>query len=286
MANISKLRTFKTIDEEGNDIELAVVRPTQDVINDADLIYNVEVSKAVRKGSMTRQEAVSLIEERGLWTEQDEKKATKLRKKVRDLEVKLLDKKTGKKQGRKIADDLANARNEVSVLIGKRDGILNITAESYASAIRDQYFVAMCTVTAEDQESYFDDYEDYLQRSNEVAALRAYQEMLYMINDLDPEFLKNQTENKYLIDNGFMDSDGYLINKDGKRVDSKGRRINDRFEYVLDLDGEEIKCDEFGNPLSSDGSIDIEMLETIKNGKSKTKEPVQESEEEIDEEPF
>lgn len=264
MVEIIKRKEFDTVDVNGNEIKLVVKRPNQDVINEGDLIYNVEVSKAIRRGVMSKQEAASLSRERGLWTEKDEKQFGKLRKSIRDNEVKLSGKKVSKKVGANLAKEITKERTEISLLINKRDSLLNLTAENYASSIRDQYYVAMCVFDAETDESYFEDYEEYLERANEIAAIRAYQEVIYLINDLDPNFIKNQVENQYMIKSGMMNKEGYLVDTEGRKIDSEGRRINDRFEYVIDHEGEEIRCDEFGNPLDEDGEIDSDMIEKLR----------------------
>jgi len=118
--------------------------------------------------------------------------------------------------------------------------------------------------------------------------------MLFLINDLDTDFVKKQTENQYMITNKIMDDDGYYLNKDKKRVDSEGRRINDRFEYVIEYEGKEIRGDEFGNPINEDGSIDVKMDKKINpddypDEKKDTKKAVEKEEapvKEQEEEPF
>lgn len=264
MAEMKKRQKFTTKDENDKDIELAVKIPTQDVINEADLIYNVEFSKAIRKGVMTRQDALTIIEKNNIWTEKDDKQISKYNKKIRDLEKKIKIKNLTKEEGKATALEIAEIRRKADSLNAKRNSYLNNTAESFAENIKTQYFVAMCTVYAENNEPYYEDYEDYLSRSNETASIAAYREMLFLLNGVDKDFIKKRTENQYMINNAIMDSDGYYINEEGKRVDSKGRRINENLQYVIDFEDQEVVCDQFGDPIDENGNIDVEMLKKIK----------------------
>ena len=273
---------FEGIDQAGNIIKLVAKYPTQEVINEGDLIYNIEISKAIRRGVMSRQEAVFLSKERGLWTDANEKDFESFRKRIRECEIKLKKGGISKKIGRRIAEEMSDCRTKIAELVSKRDSLMGHTAENYASAIRDQFYVSACVFDAETDELYFDSFEDYLLRSNETLSLIAYQEVLYLINDIDPDYARNNAENQYMIKNGIMDENGRYRNEEGKMVDREGRRINKNFEFVLDYEGEEIKCDEFGTPLTKDGEIDIEMLEKISGEKSE--EPVGEATEEAQEE--
>lgn len=260
---VQKRKVFEVTGGDGEKIKLAIKRPTQDLINEADLEYNVKISNCIKRGVMTRAEAESLMREKGIWTEEDEKQLRKMREEARNLEKKLALKGLSKEKGTKYSKQLREKRSQMLGLINKRNSYSQYTAESLAESTRDQYLTYACTVYADTEENYFESFEDFCNRVNEPAAILAYQQAIYFFNNIDENIEMSRAENRYMVDNKMMDEDGYFLNEEGKRVDSGGRRINENFEYVIDFNDEEVRCDEFGNPINEDGSPNMEKLKEI-----------------------
>ena len=239
-------RRFTSVSKEGTVVELAIKKPNQIIMNEADLHYNVNLNKAIRLGSMTRTEALAMIEERGLWTKEDDAKLNEIRKKIADKETKLNDPSLDKYVGIGIAKDLKKDRASLVSHLNKRQSYILNTAEYYAENIRDQFLAASCTIVADTEEKYFKSFDDYLMRSDEVVTTDAYREMVYFLNGYDALEHNNFAENKYLIANEAMTEDGFFIDEKGRKMTQDGKLINDKYQYV---DEEGNRIDEFGNKI-------------------------------------
>ena len=251
-------KVFDSKDEDGKTLKLAVEKPKQDVVNDAELKRIAEYSKALRLGAMTNAEATQYIEENKIWTAKDDKKSEKMRKEINDLS--LLVKKGGmpKKKAKKMSLDIAEKRQSLDDLTNKRSSILFNTADALADSVKSQYLTAMCTIDPDTGEQYFEDYEDYIERSNEVATVEAFSQMIFLLNDLSPDYVKKRVENEFFIKNKMMNDDGFFVNDDGKKVDKDGRLISDDFRYI-DENGNYIN--EFGSKIDKDGNLVVDDSE-------------------------
>lgn len=262
-------KTFSTIDSNKKDVELAIISPNQNILNDADIKYHAAISKAVIEGVMTRNEVIELVKKRGIWSEQSEQEIEDIHRQIKECEKKILNKSTTEEQGIKIAKEIKKLRETIIEKMGKLQSYLEITAEKAAENIKDHYIVAMCTVYADSGEKYFADYEDYCQRNEEIAAKHAYIQYIYHKNGLDSNFEDTFFENKYLKEKGAMNEKGYFVDKEtGLMVSEDGHYIDENFNYIT-KDGK--RCDKYGNLIDEEtGELIIEeQVSSKKKPKSK-----------------
>jgi len=245
-------KVFETFDKDGKEIKLAIVRPTQEITNKADLKYVAAVSNAIREGAMTKAECELLIKERGIWGEKQEKKIEKIRKEMRTNEKILLAKGLSKSKGGKAAKEIQRLRSEMLVIMMDKNAYMDLCAEAYGDKIRNQVYIACCTVYADSGEPFYEDVNDYLARSEEIASIQALANLTYFLNDIDEDYASKFIENQYMRENKLMDKEGYYLDKKGRRIDSNGRLINDRLQYVNEK-GELL--DEFGYRVGEDGQL-------------------------------
>jgi len=239
--------TFTTKDDDGNNLELMVTRPSPKVESDADLVYAKEFRRLEKNRDTyyIRAELPEIIRRRGLWN--DEKQA-ELDKVADSLAAGLEKIRAGgitKLEGRKIAlqvikdrAKLINIRTEVNAMDG-------MTCEALSDNKRFDFLVSQCTKNPDTGELYFKDFEDYESRKSEDAAVDAARNLASMIYDVISAYAELR-EYKFLKKFGYVDdklrlidADGHLCDEDFRRVDEDGYFLNDKGERV-DADGKPI----------------------------------------------
>ena len=211
-------RTFDTKDVAEKDIKLVVKYPTQDDLTEASMYYSVAFSNAIRKGCLTNAEALSIIKGRKLWEEKEKAEAEQIGKDMKELQDKLVDEKD-KITGKKIVDKLSETRSKLFELNRIVQGIYENTAESLGDEVRTHVLTALCTFDPDTGDKFFKNYDDYKMRSNETAAAQASYQMSLFLSDVKPDFMLEWPENKWMLENDFIDKDGNLL------LDNEGNPI-------------------------------------------------------------
>jgi hypothetical protein len=264
-------KTFQIFDEKtGKPIDLAIVKPNQDVVNEAELIYSSHYAKAISRGVPTLGQARTLIYDKKLWTKEDDEKIDEINKEIKIKEKKLAGKdKLSEKDAIKICEEMAELRSKKDERSEKYSTLIGHSAEYLAEGVKMQYYVAMCTVYADDNKPFFADkegsasYQIYIEKSNSMMILIIHTEAYRFFNNIEDKKKVENIEIEYLIDKKKINSAGKYINEEGKLVDKEGRRINEFGEYIVVIDEIEHIADKFGNPINEDGSINIELDKKI-----------------------
>jgi hypothetical protein len=257
---------------DGQEIELWVVKPTQKVQQQAQLVYGSAFRQAVkpedgRPGAIVRAALEGVLREQKLWDDAKQKEFERLSAALLKGEKALAE--GGKKlsEGRAIALQMRRDRYAYRQLNSDRNALDLNTAEAQAENARFAYLVAACTRTREDK-PYYKSMEDYLGRENDPVGFRAATLLGQLIYGLDEDAEKKLPENKFLLkwkfcregDLHLIDAQGRLIDAQGRLVDEKGRLINEEGKLV-DTDGnllteegdylveEQPWLDEDGSPL-------------------------------------
>ena len=256
--NKHKHQTEVTL-EDGSVREIYVKQPTNDDIKDADIHKAKIWNKAFKEGVLTKKEVQAMMKDRGIWDEkkQEEEKITK---EILTLEKKLYMGSGGKKpkvsEGRQIALDMIEKRNELRELISERMSLDENTAESIADNARFDFLVSCCVFYCDTDECVFEGYEDYNNRGSSQIAVAGAGLLAAMMYNLDADFENNLPERMFLKQYELIDEEGYLVDPNDKkiRVDSEGRRINDLGHFV-DEKGNRVDAD--GNPLDEEGNYTL-----------------------------
>lgn len=159
------------------------------------------------------------------------------------------------KEAKNLAIEMKKTREEVRELISVRTSLDNHSAEGQADNAKFNYLVSSCVVYKENNQKYFNGLEDYMNRSDDPAALLGAQKLANMIYGLDNNFEKNLPENKFLQKYKFVDDKLRLINKDGKLVDIEGRLIDENGRFINEK-GEFV--DKYGNRVDKDGEYVVD----------------------------
>lgn len=290
----AKREIIDTVDIEGNSLKLAVIRPGHKIAQECDLAYNLKVSELIRDNTnngqrlLLRSEVEDHLIKNGIWTHKDALEMEKLGLRTRALE--LMIQKGGIKlsEARSLAIEMGQLRNKILELYNKRQQLDSATVESFAENYRFGIMMTKCVVHADTGKSFFINYDDYMEKGDQVAAIDTARVLAGIVYGLEKNTKMNLFENKWLKEHNFIDDSGRYIDKDnkfvdqsGKSVDENGRYIDEKGNYVdvnnirLTSNGDflikdpEPFLDDDGNPIIP--AIKIKKKKTRKNAKKKVK---------------
>ena len=249
-----KIETFK-VKKDDKEIELAVRSPSLEDQREAQKIYNQAFTDAIKSKSVVRAKLDDLLEDQGLWNQEKQAKFTELQKQILDGEKRLAKGGFSLKEAKNLAIEMKRTREEIRELISVRTSLDNHSAEGQADNAKFNYLVSSCVVYKENNQKYFKNLEDYMNKSDDPAALLGAQKLANMIYGLDNNFEKNLPENKFLQRYKFVDEKLRLINKDGKLVDIDGRLIDENGRFINEK-GEFV--DKNGNRVDKDGEYIVD----------------------------
>lgn len=250
-----KTRTFD-VNIDGKNITLAVVSPSLEDQREATKVYNTSFSDALKAKAVVRAKLDDLLMEQGLWDEKKQNKFTELQSKVLDGERKLAKGGISLSEAKKTALEMKKVREELRDLISVKTNLDTHTAEGQADNARFNYLVSACTVYNDTKKKYFSSYDEYINKSADVAAITAAQNLAGMLYGLDADYETKLPENKFLKDYKFVDEKLRLVNKEGKLVDENGRLIDENGRFINEK-GEFVDKD--GNVVTKEGEYVVEF---------------------------
>lgn len=174
--------------------------PTAEEDGDARIAYARSFNKSLEEGLLTQKQMENLLKNRGIWTEEDEKKVSSLREKIGHLET-LLAKKSPKDKSKattKLAEELAGHRLELLDITGGYQEYMNQTVETLADERRTAYYIASCTTNA-DGSRVWDTVEEFLRsQDGQFVSLATFHYVTFS-NGLAENYLDDLTEVKFLM---------------------------------------------------------------------------------------
>jgi hypothetical protein len=288
-----KTRTFD-VNIDGKNVTLAVVSPSLEDQREATKIYNTSFSDALKAKAVVRAKLDDLLVEQGLWDEKKQNKFTELQSKVLDGERKLAKGGISLSEAKKTAMEMKKVREELRDLISVKTNLDTHTAEGQADNARFNYLVSACTVYNDTKKKYFNSYDEYINKSADVVAITAAQNLAGMLYGLDADYESKLPENKFLKDYKFVDEKLRLVNKEGKLVDENGRLIDENGRFInekgefVDKDGNVVTKDgeyvfEFAPFLDDDGKpVVLEQPKTENEPKPETTKEKQDDKKEVE----
>tara|TARA_R110002020_G_scaffold81192_5_gene202003 strand:+ start:676 stop:1554 length:879 start_codon:yes stop_codon:yes gene_type:complete len=284
MANPKEKIVDVTLDN-GDKVTIKVVKPTNRLNSRAQRIGATVWTQCIQDGVMTKQELMQLMESKGIWGKAEQNKQDEIQADIAGLEKQLFINKKKKiklSEAKGIAMKMKTKRIELRDHIAKRLELEGNTAEALSDNAKFDFLVANCTLWENGNKVYnnLDEYQDSGDDSLAFTAAATLAEMIYAI---DSEFEKALPENAFLRAAGIINDEMQYVDKDGNRVDSKGKKIND-LGWYLDDDGNRVDVD--GNPLNEDGTF-VAQVSYIddETGEEVSIEAEPEEEEETSQEP-
>lgn len=193
-------REFVGKDSKDIEYKMYVRKPTMIEIQNAEFKFKIAKSQAIRAGAMTLDEAIKIVKERNIWTDEQETTLSELFKQV-DEKVTKLKPELPLEDGKKICEEIDSIRTKIQLSQMPRLDVLSNTADSYAGEIRTQYFVSQCTYYQDPNEKVYKSFEDVLNKGNEPYTGSATENVIYLMNNITdfreryPEFTYKKEHN-------------------------------------------------------------------------------------------
>jgi hypothetical protein len=259
MENTKECLTIKN--EDGVDVEICVVSPTHKMIQDANLIYNMKVASCIRDGQVSgerlllRAEVEDYLVKTNVWSNADKLRMEELGINIRARELML--RKGGLKisEGRQIAIEMNELRNQMLQLYTKRQQLDSATIESAAENHRFNFLASKCILNKLTEKPCYKDFNDYLNKSHEIVAIEGSKKLAKMLYGLEESIKSSLFEIKWLRNAGFINEEGKYTDRSGKLTDKDGRHIDENGRYINE---EGNLIDRSGNLVDPKGDFMVE----------------------------
>ena len=179
-----KTKTFK-VEVEGTSREFVVRTPSLENQREAQKVYNQAFTDAIKSGSVVRAKLNDILEQQGLWNAEKEAKFKELQKEVAEKEQVLAKGGININEARKVALSMKAVRDDIRELISARTQLDNHSAEGQADNARFNYLVSCCVVYSDSKQPFFENMEDYLNKSTSAVALEGAQNLANMLYGLE-----------------------------------------------------------------------------------------------------
>ena len=267
-------------------VKILVKRPTNRISTEASRRGALVWTNCIKDGVMTKQELENFMKEKGIWSEDKDKKRDSLLKEISDKEKALYlgasaTRKTNRKkmslsEAKETAIDMRRKRAELRDLLAEKIQLETNTAESLSENAKFDFIVASCTFD-ENGNRIYEDVKDYESKSEDAVAYAAAAALAELMYDVNKDYEASLPENKWLKRFKMVNEDLSLVNREGQTVDTKGNIIDDSGFY-RDGDGNRVDVD--GRRLEEDGTYEIQVEYEDDLGWGPVEEPEPEAAEE------
>lgn len=240
----SKREVLETVDSVGKPLKLIVSTPNHKIAQEANMAYNLKMSSLIRQGVgvgggerlLLRSEVEDYLLKAGIWTVEDSKKLQQLSIEIRVSELSIQRGGITLLEARTMAVEMGKKRAEIMALVGKRQQLDSATVESVAENYKFAILATKCIRYADDNHSFFADYDDFMNRGNEDGVVEACELLAEMVYGSARNVQAGLFENRWLKKAGFVNDEGRLVDKDGHLVDEDGRLVDEQGRF-MDKDG-------------------------------------------------
>ena len=262
---------------EAQEKEFAVVRPSLQLLNEANKLRSKLFTQLFESGTMLRQQVDTHLKDRNIWNEKLQAEYDAVQSEVIEKTQRLERGGIKLSEARDLAIEISEQRQQLVSMLVDRSDIDNLTCEGQADNERFNFLFANCLVYNDTGEKvYPDGLEDYMKNTSTDVATKGATEFYYLMSN--SESLDDQLpENRFLKKFNFVDDDmrflergtDRLITKEGKYIDDNGFYIaynDDGTTYHVDTDGNQVEdrvssddeplpfLDDDGNPLDTEGN--------------------------------
>ena len=244
----------KSKDEDGNETEVMVVRPKASHLRKAQLEYNKSFRAALESGALLRQKLDDYMKDQGIWNDDKEKEYNEIIEELNNNDILLKKGGIPLRDAKKKAMEMREKRSDLRVLIAERSAMDGNTAEGQADNARFNSLVLQCLLDPDNEAPVIKDAKEYDDIADKPWVVDCAAQLANFLYDLDPDYEKNLTENKFLKDYKFVDQELRLLNKDGHAVDADGRLINEEGRFIGYDDNDEVYfVNRDGEPINEEG---------------------------------
>lgn len=181
----------------GAKVKLKLLVENLDIERKCDTEYHLAYTELMARGIMPRATLEKRMQEKGIWSPDDEKRLSELQTKLAQLQLDLSFAQTHDK-GLVIATEMGKLRAECLRLVEVKAAVLSNSCESLADQIRRDAYIAYATVYADTNKPVFKDYYDFISRASEQVVLDARETMLKIATESFNESLSGLPEVNYV----------------------------------------------------------------------------------------
>lgn len=249
---------FEGEDLNGKTVKFEVKTPGAEEIKKSQLVYNKAFKQALDDGALLRQKLTAYMREQKLWNDDKENEYEKLVEEISEMESSLEKGGIRLTLAKEIALDLRKKREQFRSLIAERNSLDAASAEGQADNARFEELVRLCVINPENGQMYFSNQAEYDAAATQPWVVTAAEKLGNAMYGLDPNYEKNLTENKFLQEFKFVDSELRFINEDGHTVDSEGRLTNEEGRYIAYENDADYKAKKNSYFVNKDGEKVVE----------------------------
>lgn len=227
-----KERLIESVDDNNQPVKVLVRRPTPEDYRDSQIAYNKAFRKALDSGGLLKQKLNDYMTEQGIWSDAKQKQYDDYVENIRNKEDALKAGGIKLSDAKQIALDLRSLRSEFQSFLAEKNALETNSVEGQADNARFAELVRLCLLNPDTKQKYFPDQESYDANAAQPWVIEASSALANMLYNLDPNYVNNLEENKFLKEFKFVNNDLRLIDKDGHLVDIDGRLINEDGRFV------------------------------------------------------
>ena len=223
-------------DIDGNEVTVFVKRPTTKEYRESQAEYNRAFRAALESGAVLKKKLNQYMRDQGLWDDEKDAEEQKLLDQVSSSEKALKKGGIPLAEAKEIALNLKKIRGKFRDLIAERTILDANTVEGQADNSRFNSLVTLCIMKEDRRTPLFSSLEEYEKADVQPYVTEAASTLANFMYDLDPNYDKNLTENKFLKTYKFANKDDVLVNVDGHTIaiDEEGveRLINGDGRFI------------------------------------------------------
>lgn len=243
-------KEFTVKKADGTEVNLAVIRPNQELKHKAELEYNKAWGEYLRQGIIIEDTLWDILRKKKLWDDDKQEKLDQIDKEIAECLDQLPDDK-GKvkvkgvtmKKAREAAIKLRGLRYERVGLLSQVTKHKNNTCEGLAQTDQFNFLVWQCIVDPNTKKPYFSSLQDYKERSEDPDVNEAASQFANLYYGYDPDFDKNLPENQFLLKNKMCNTDLALIDRDGDLANVDGTKFKTEEEAPVEVETFDIEDD-------------------------------------------
>lgn len=171
-----------------NEVQVVFKHPTPRLKFEGFDVYNKSYSDAINEGLLPLEKLEEVIQERGIFTKEDQEKVATLESKIKGQKVLLS--KTVKVQAKqdRIKEYLSNLNNERNKILSKKYNALLLSAETKAEEDRNMFFCCNCVYV--DDKLYWKDYNKLLKEKDIIFKNEILTNFLEFYRGIDTDVIR------------------------------------------------------------------------------------------------
>lgn len=135
-------KVFAKVKWKQEEIPVQFIDPSQDILYEADLIYDEKYQSCIDNEVLTLEESHQLLIDRGDWSKEEETKLETIQKEIKILQSELTNSRFQKNYERSLLNSIEKGKRLVKELSTKKNQLFDTTAEFIAERSRKHFIIS------------------------------------------------------------------------------------------------------------------------------------------------